>query len=123
MSLRPAEERPPQGSTERLTAPPDRQRDVLDRAFDEFDIADLMESHSELVLNLTETIGHLEAALESRTIIGQALGVCIERYGITEQQAFQFLTRISQDQNIKLRDVARHLVETSPSQNGAAVDS
>ena len=123
MSLRPAEERQPQGSTERLTAPPDRQRDVLDRAFDEFDIADLMESHSELVLNLTETIGHLEAALESRTIIGQALGVCIERYGITEQQAFQFLTRISQDQNIKLRDVARHLVETSTPRDGSAVDS
>jgi AmiR/NasT family two-component response regulator len=82
----------------------------LDQAFDEIDIADLLESHSDLVMNLTETIERLERALETRGTIGQALGICMERYGITGEQAFQFLSRLSQDHNIKLRDVAAHLV-------------
>jgi AmiR/NasT family two-component response regulator len=89
----------------------DDTRQALDQAFDEIDIADLLESHSDLVINLTETIERLERALESRGVIGKALGICIERYGVTDQQAFQFLTRISQNQNVKLRDVAAHLVQ------------
>jgi hypothetical protein len=87
----------------------DTQR-LLDRAFDEFDIADLLESHSELVLTLTETIEQLEDALEWRGTIGRAIGICMERYSISDEQAFQFLTRLSQDHNIKLRQVAAHLV-------------
>jgi AmiR/NasT family two-component response regulator len=84
---------------------------LIDTAFDEFDVADLLESHSELVMNLTETIERLERALETRGTIGQALGICIERYDISAEQAFTFLTRISQDHNVKLRDVAARLVE------------
>jgi AmiR/NasT family two-component response regulator len=94
-----------------LKSPEQDTRRLLDTAFDEFDVADLLESHSELVINMTETIERLERALETRGLIGQALGICIERYGVTDQQAFQFLTRISQNQNVKLRDVAAHLVE------------
>jgi AmiR/NasT family two-component response regulator len=97
-----------------LSERPDRStQQLLDTAFDEFDVADLLESHSELVINLTETIDRLERALETRGTIGQAIGICIERYGITQEQAFQFLTRLSQDHNVKLRDVAAHLVETT----------
>jgi AmiR/NasT family two-component response regulator len=108
MSLRPEERSPevaPTSSEEVLAA-------SLDVAFDEFDIADLLESHAELVLNLTETIERLEHALEARKVIGQALGICMERYHIREDQAFQFLVRISQNQNVKLRDVASHLVSS-----------
>ena len=49
-----------------LSEGPDRSTQMLlDTAFDEFDVADLLESHSELVINLTETIDRLERALET----------------------------------------------------------
>jgi hypothetical protein len=96
----------------------------LDVAFDEFDVADLLESHADLVLDLTERVNQLEEGLESRTLIGKALGVCMERYSLSDEQAFQFLVRLSQDHNVKLRDVAARLVEKTAGQrpDGAGDD-
>jgi hypothetical protein len=94
---------------------------LLDTAFDEFDVADLLESHADLVLDLTERVNQLEHGLESRALIGKAVGICMERYSICDEQAFQFLVRISQDHNVKLRDVAARLVETTASQNAEGV--
>jgi hypothetical protein len=51
----------------------------------------------------------LHQALQTRDVIGQAKGILIERYGITDDQAFAMLVRSSQDTNIKLVDVARWL--------------
>ena len=31
----------------------------------------------------------------------------MERYGLSEDRAFAFLARLSQDRNVKLRDIAR----------------
>jgi hypothetical protein len=53
----------------------------------------------------------LKDAIRSRTRIGQAVGIVMERYKLPEQQAFAFLTRLSQQGNIKLRRVADELVE------------
>jgi hypothetical protein len=52
----------------------------------------------------------LNDALRSRTRIGQAVGIIMERYKLPEQQAFAFLTRLSQQGNIKLRRIADDLV-------------
>jgi len=98
-------------------------QEMLDRAFDEFDVADLLEEHADLVCDMSEKIQQLEQGLESRTVIGKALGICIERYGISEEQAFQFLVRISQDQNVKLRDVAARLVDTTVHHNEDSAES
>ncbi len=89
---------------------------LLDAAFDEFDVADLLEAHADLVCDLTERIQQLEQGLESRTLIGKALGICMERYNISDEQSFQFLVRISQNHNVKLRDVAARLVEPAEQQ-------
>jgi GAF domain-containing protein len=56
--------------------------------------------------------GHLRTAMLSRAIIEQAKGVLMERYKITEDQAFTLLTHASQHTNVKLRDVAEELVRT-----------
>ena len=45
-------------------------------------------------------------------VIGQAKGIIMERYKINPDAAFSTLTRISQDRNIKLHEVARQIVET-----------
>lgn len=52
----------------------------------------------------------LSAALESRGLIGQALGMVMERYQIAEETAFAYLTRVSQTSETKLREVAQTLV-------------
>jgi len=53
----------------------------------------------------------LKEAVQTRTKIGQAVGIVMERYKIPEQQAFAFLTRLSQTRNVKLRRIADELVE------------
>lgn len=53
----------------------------------------------------------LRRALDARGDIGIAVGVLVERYRLTVDAAFQVLVRHSQHLNVKLRDVARRLVE------------
>ena len=52
----------------------------------------------------------LIAALDTRKLIGQAQGILMEHYGLDETRAFGVLRRYSQDQSIKLRDIAQHLI-------------
>jgi hypothetical protein len=54
----------------------------------------------------------LNAALVTREMIGQAQGILIERERITADQAFSVLREASQHLNVKLREVARYVVET-----------
>ena len=58
-----------------------------------------------------EVIAHLELALESRDIIGQAKGILMERHAIDADEAFARLVVMSQHTNVKLREVAENLVE------------
>jgi len=55
---------------------------------------------------------NLHVALATREIIGEAMGILMERERITAHQAFDILRRASQHLNIKLREVAQNLVET-----------
>lgn len=55
---------------------------------------------------------HLEQALLSRDVIGQAKGILMERLKATPEEAFDILKRSSQCLNLKLREVARKLAET-----------
>lgn len=59
-----------------------------------------------------ELVGNLQAALDSRAVIDQAKGILMERHKITADQAFQLLAHASMTTNIKVRDVADHLVHT-----------
>jgi hypothetical protein len=52
----------------------------------------------------------LNAALHSRSLVGQAIGVVMERYRLDSNRAFGFLVRTSQDSNTKLREVAASIV-------------
>lgn len=53
-----------------------------------------------------------QTALSGREIIGEALGILMEREKISADQAFDILRRASQHLNIKLREVAQNLVDT-----------
>ena len=54
----------------------------------------------------------LHTAISSRTMIGQAEGILMERYDLTADQSFQVLKRVSQARQVKLHDVAGELVRT-----------
>jgi ANTAR domain-containing protein len=49
-------------------------------------------------------------ALETRTTIGQAVGILMERYRLDDDRAFSFLVRLSQSTNVKLHDVAAGII-------------
>jgi hypothetical protein len=55
---------------------------------------------------------NFHTALGSRETIGQAMGILMERERITAEAAFVILRRASQHLNIKLREVARNLIDT-----------
>ena len=53
---------------------------------------------------------HMEAALASRAVIEQAKGIIMGDRRCTADEAFAILTKLSQDTNRKLRDIAAALV-------------
>jgi transcriptional regulator with GAF, ATPase, and Fis domain len=69
-------------------------------------------AHIAVAVAAAQNLEHFETALDSRTIIAQACGLVMERFDIDSIQAFALLTRLSQNQNVKLRDVATELVLT-----------
>jgi AmiR/NasT family two-component response regulator len=60
----------------------------------------------------------LRVALESRDLIGQAKGILMEREGIDDATAFEMLKTISQHANVKLRDVARKVIDEKAAELG-----
>ncbi len=54
----------------------------------------------------------IDAGLRGRTVIGQALGIVMERFQLDEDAALRYLKRHSSGTNRKLRDVAAEIVET-----------
>ncbi|GED11887.1 GAF and ANTAR domain-containing protein [Cellulosimicrobium cellulans] len=63
-------------------------------------------------ISAARTEEQLQSAVQTRTLIGQAQGIVMERYSLTPGRAFAVLSRVSQDANIKLVDIARQVVET-----------
>jgi hypothetical protein len=60
----------------------------------------------------TVLIEQLRTGLESRTVIGQAQGILMERERITAEAAFAILRTTSQHANVKLREIAMRVVAT-----------
>jgi GAF domain-containing protein len=73
-------------------------------------IADLFAAHAAIALGRAREIANLNDALHSRKLIGQAIGIIMERYDIDDDRAFAFLVRASSHSNVKLRDVAQDVV-------------
>jgi hypothetical protein len=59
----------------------------------------------------------LTEALATRNVIGQAVGIVMERYHLDSDRAFGFLTRLSQTSNTKLNLVATALVRQTNEQS------
>ena len=55
----------------------------------------------------------LAEAMRSRAVIEQAKGILMAAEGIGEDEAFDILTRASQRENVKLRDIASRIVDSA----------
>ena len=66
---------------------------------------------AEQVRQLDAQVAHLELALRSQRQIGVVIGLVAQRFGCTTDQAWRVLVRLSQNTNIKVREVARLLCE------------
>lgn len=69
-------------------------------------------ANAKTLRDATAQIAQLEEALQTRTLIGQATGLLMAQEGLTSDEAFQRLVKISQSANLKLRDIAHRYVET-----------
>jgi len=75
------------------------------------DLGDLFVHQAGIALAYAQEVEDLRKALETRRTIGQAIGIIMERYELTDERAFAFLTRLSSHRNVKLRQVALEVVE------------
>jgi len=67
-------------------------------------------ANAHLYHHTTETVRHMQAAMDSRAVIEQAKGIIMAERRCDADEAFALLTRISQNTNRKVRDVAAALV-------------
>lgn len=77
------------------------------------DETDLRAYILELEQALLEAVRHeqsLSDGLETRSQIGQAIGILMERENVGSTDAFEMLKSASQHQNLKLREIARRVV-------------
>lgn len=56
-------------------------------------------------------VDQLRQAVETRETIGKAIGILMEREGVSDEDAFAMLRTASQNSNVKLRDIAAEVVE------------
>jgi hypothetical protein len=67
--------------------------------------------HAGLALGHVLKAEHLNTAIGTRTVIGAATGIMMERYGMTQAAAFNFLLRQASTENRKVRLIASEVVE------------
>ncbi|MGW6467015.1 GAF and ANTAR domain-containing protein [Streptomyces rubiginosohelvolus] len=66
----------------------------------------LLASHAAVALSAARTHAQMEHAVATRHQIGQAMGILMARHNIPENEAFNRLRGYSQNNNVKLREVA-----------------
>jgi hypothetical protein len=82
--------------------------DVFDD--DAHHVAVMFADWTAVLLGWSKQEASLAEALGSRTMIGTAIGIVMERYHIDQDRAFAFLVRTSQTANAKLRAIAADVV-------------
>lgn len=78
---------------------------------EDLSFAHLFAYHAGATLAQVAAVRSLREGLDGRTLIGQAQGVLMERFGLSADRAFSVLSRYSQDHNVKLREIAAYLVQ------------
>lgn len=81
-------------------------------AFDDVESLSALFAHQAgQAIAYAQEIGNLAEAVRTRTTIGEAIGIVMERYQLNEERAFAFLQRLSSHRNVKLRLVAQEIID------------
>jgi hypothetical protein len=80
-------------------------------------VAEHFAFHAGLALGHVQKEEQLHTAIGTRTIIGTAIGILIERYRLTQSGAFDYLVRQSSIQNRKVRLIASDIVAAAERQD------
>jgi transcriptional regulator with GAF, ATPase, and Fis domain len=70
----------------------------------------MLATHAAIALIADDVRLQFQSALASRDIIGQAKGMIMERFKVDAIRAFELLTKLSQDSNTRVADIAAELV-------------
>lgn len=73
--------------------------------------AELFATHAAVAFGKAREVHNLTEGLRSRKVIGQAIGLIMAKYDITEDAAFGFLRRASSHANVKVREIAEDMVK------------
>jgi hypothetical protein len=69
-------------------------------------------AHTAIAITVARQEENMDLALDSRSLIGQATGIVMDRYDMDAVRAFAVLKRLSQQTNVKLHEVAVELIRT-----------
>jgi GAF domain-containing protein len=92
-----------------------RERDAF--TADDRDNGLALAAHIAIAVTAAQKIDNLNTALGSRTVIGEATGILMERYDLTSGVAFSLLARTSSEEQVKIRVLAQRLVDTRARQD------
>ena len=70
----------------------------------------MLATHAAIALIADDVRLQFQSALASRDTIGQAKGMIMERFNVDAVRAFELLTKLSQDSNTRVADIAQELV-------------
>jgi ANTAR domain len=75
-------------------------------------VGHILAQHATVALAKSREHANLWQAIDARKLIGQAQGMLMERFDLDADRAFAVLRRYSQDNNVKLHDVAQRFIDT-----------
>ena len=78
----------------------------------------LLSSLGAVVVDASRQQAHLRSAIESRQLIGEAIGILRSQSDLSSEEAFAMLSKASQRMNVKLRDLAHQITAKGGSLNG-----
>jgi GAF domain-containing protein len=76
-------------------------------------VAEHFAVHAGIALDHLQVEEQLQTAIGTRTMIGTAIGILMERYSLSQASAFDYLVRRSSTENRKLRLVASDIVHAA----------
>lgn len=86
-------------------------------------LGQLFSHHAATAIEYAREITQLQQAVQTRQVIGQAVGIVMHQYGLDDARAFAFLTRLSSHNNTKLRVVADQVIAAANDEAGRSADS
>lgn len=83
-------------------------------------VAPVLAARASIALAHADRVQNLRRAIDSRQVIGEAVGILMERHRLSADEAFERLVSASQHSHVKLRDLATRVSETGEEPADAA---